>query len=115
MFEVLERFSSEDNLHKHYVKHVIKGKEFGKITEQEYEKLAEDLQNSDVDYKNILGYISDYNGNISYNKYDKNTGVFVAYYYVNSKPLTITCYIKTLRRYNEDKATNYIDEISKGK
>lgn len=116
MFEIFERFSSIENRHRHYIKHVIDGKEFGDITEEEYEKLAESLQSSPVDNKNIFGYISDYKGNTSYCKYEKSTGIFVVYYYSNNnEPLTITCYMKLWRKYQMDKAIEYFDEIPQGK
>ena len=114
MFEVTEKFTKEQNLINHYNKHVIRNKEFGDITQEEYEYLADDLQRKPVDYKNILGYIGEYKGNIAYCKYDKTTGIFVAYNYFGSEP-RITCFIRDWRTYNANKAIDYIDEIPKGK
>lgn len=115
MFESFERFTSEQNRHNHYIKHIVRGKELLDITEEEYELLANQLQTTPVNYKNVLGYISDYNGRESYCKYDKDTGLFVVYYYKDNTPLTVTAYIKSPRKYEADKAVEYIDEIPKGK
>lgn len=116
MFEITEKFTSEMNLDAHYNKHVKQRKEFGDITEKQYEQLAEDLQRAKIDNKTIFGYMSQTReGKIAYCKYDKNTGVFVVYTYRNDEPLTITCYTKTIREFNSDKAIEYFDEIPLGK
>lgn len=114
MFEITEKFTSEQNLDIHYKKHVIREDDFGDITKEQYELLADLTQSKPVDNKNILGYISEKDGRLAYCKYDKSTGIFVVYYYKNNKPLTITCYIKSWRKYNADKAIEYYDEIPKG-
>lgn len=115
MFETQEKFSSKENRHQHYIKHIKRNKEIQDISEEEYEQLADQLQRTPVNYKNILGYISDYGEKTSYCKYDKDTGLFVVYYYKGDEPLTVTAYIKTLRKYTSDKAVEYVDEIPKGK
>ena len=115
MFEITEKFTSEQNRNIHYNKHVKRNKEFGKITEQEYEELANQLQTSKIDNKNVFGYISETReGKTAYCKYDKETGIFVVYTYRNNTSYTITCYIKSWREYNADKAIEYHDEIPQG-
>lgn len=116
MFEITEEFTSEQNRKAHYNKHVKQRQEFGEITEQEYEQLAEQLQSSMIDNKNIFGYLSETReGRIAYCKYDKNTGIFVVYTYKNGIPYTITCYSKTWREFTGDKAIEYFNEIPKGR
>lgn len=116
MFEISEEFTSEQNLDIHYNKHVKRKGEFGDITKEQYEQLADDLQLSKIDNKNIFGYMSETKeGKTAYCKYDKNTGVFVVYTYRRGTPYTITCYIKSWREYNGDKAIEYYDEIPEGK
>lgn len=116
MFQVTEEFTSEKNRHTHYIKHVLHKKEFGDITEEEYEYLADELMKKPVNRKNILGYESlTREGKTAYCKYDKDTGIFVVYTYKGSTPYTITCYTKTWREYNGDKNIEYNDEIPSGK
>lgn len=116
-FVVEERFTSSNNLDAHYNKHVKKGKEFKDITKEQYELLAEELQKQKIDNKTIFGYMSETREKrTAYCKYDKSTGVFVVYTYSkDGKPLTITCYTKTWREYNGDKAIEYYNEIPEGK
>lgn len=115
-FEITEEFTSEENRQKHYNKHVLRNKEFGDISEEEYEILADELQRTPIDNKNILGYQSITRENrTAYCKYDKSTGIFVVYTYKNNVPYTITCYTKTIREYSSDKAIEYFDEIPPGK
>lgn len=116
MFEITEKFTGQQNLDAHYDKHIVRLKEFGDITKEQYEQLAEDLQTSPVNNKNILGYVSmTREGRTAYCKYDKDTGIFVVYTYRGTMPYTITCYTKTWREYTGDKAIEYYDEIPTGK
>lgn len=118
MFESIdERFTSDYNLDAHYKKHVIDKKEFGNITKEQYESLADDLQKRKVDNKEIFGYVSETREKrTAYCKYDKSTGIFVVYTYArDGEPLTITCYTKTWQEFTGDKAIEYYDEIPYGK
>lgn len=113
MFEISEEFTSKQNLDVHYSRH---GKEFGDITKEEYEQLADDLQRTPIDNKRIFGYMSIRdNREPVYNKYDKDTEIMVIYRYRNSKPETITCFIRPWRKFNALKYVEYYDEIPEGK
>lgn len=97
MFEITEKFNSINNLRRHYIKHVKAvntrtGVSLGDLTMREYEKLADDTQRMPVDNKRIFGYEIEKDGRKAYNKFDKQTNVFVAYYYNGNTPLTINCY-----------------------
>lgn len=96
LFEITEKFSSNDNLRRHYISHVkVKRRSelpFGKVSIREYETLADGLQRAPVDNTNIFGYEVEKEGKRSYNKFDKRSNLFVAYFYRGNEPLTITCY-----------------------
>ena len=110
----LEEFTSEHNRDAHFVKHK---KEFSKdVTVDDYEQLADKLQRTPVNNKDILGYMSQTRDNrTAYCKYDKNNELFVVYTYRKGVPYTITCYKKNWRDFNGDKAIEYFDEIPTGK
>lgn len=117
--EMDERYSSEENRHKHYEKHIVRGKEYD-VTEEQYEQDAEDLAKTPVDYKNIFGYMSknEDTGKISYCKWNKNTELFTAYFYKDGEPLTITSFRRDKRGYESEKWSDkfpYVDEIPSGK
>lgn len=113
MFEAFERFTGQQNLENHFKKH---GKEFGNITMDDYEQLADDLQRTPVDNKRIFGYMSERdNRGPVYNKYDKDTEIMVIYRYNGNEPETITCFIRPWRKFNELRYIEYYDEIPAGK
>lgn len=67
-----------------------------------------------VDNINIFGYEVEREGKRSYNKFDKRTNLFVAYFYSGNIPLTITCYrldYNTFKRRERYK----VSDIPKGK
>ena len=109
-----EEFTSDYNKEAHFIKH---RKEFPKEMDiDNYEKIADILQRSAVDNRNIHGYMSQTReGKTAYCKYDKNQELFVVYTYRKGIPYTITCYKKTWRDFNGDKAIEYFDEIPQGK
>ena len=113
--DINERFSSRQNLRKHYIQHVKQDGLFGNITIKEYEQLADNIQRSEVDNKRLFGYISNYDNNKSYSKYDIETGIYVSYFYKNGEPLTITCYIldRPSKYFNREKKYKVAD-IPKG-
>lgn len=113
--DISENFSSKYNLRKHYIQHVKHDGLFGRISMKEYEQLADDLQKSPVDNVNVFGYVSNYDGRISYSKYDINTGIYVSYFYKGSEPYIITCYIldKENKYFNREKKYK-IGNIPKG-
>ena len=118
MFEITEKFSSNNNLRRHYISHVKVTRRgelpFGDVTIKEYERLADDLQKAPVDNINIFGYEVEREGKRSYNKFDKRTNLFVAYFYSGNTPLTITCYrldYNTFKRRERYK----VGDIPKGK
>ena len=96
LFEITEKFNNYDNLRRHYISHVKVNHRnelpFGDVSIREYEKLADNLQRTPVDNINIFGYEVEKEGKRSYNKFDRRTNLFVAYFYRGSEPLTITCY-----------------------
>lgn len=118
MFEITEKFSSNDNLRRHYVSHVKlthKGElPFGDISLKEYEKLADVLQKTPVDNVNIFGYEVEKDGKRSYNKFDKRTNLFVAYFYHGDTPLTITCYRLDFDKFMR-RGEHKVGDIPKGK
>ena len=112
-----EEFTSPQNRHKHWDKHINNRKEYD-MTEEEYEQVAEDLMNTPCDYKKIFGYkvIDHETGLPAYVKYDKDNEFFTAY---NEKGKTITAFRRSWRVYNSkmytDERFEYIDEILRGK
>lgn len=109
-----EEFTSEYNRDAHFVKHK---KQFSReLTAADYEILADKLQRTPVNNKDILGYMSlTREGRTAYCKYDKNQELFVVYTYRKGTPYTITCYKKNWRDFSGDKAIEYFDEIPVGK
>ena len=69
------------------------------------------LQQTKIDYRNILGYIAKKNDKLIYVKYNKETGEYIEYSMNNSEPVIITYCIKTMKEYNGDKAIFYYDEL----
>lgn len=110
----LEEFTSDYNREAHFLKH--KNEFVKELTAAEYEDLADALQRTPVNNKNILGYMSlTEDGRTAYCKYDKDKELFVVYTYRKGTPFTITCYKKNWRDFNGDKAIEYFDEIPNGK
>lgn len=118
LFEITEKFSSNDNLRRHYVGHVKvthRGElPFGNVSLKEYEKLADILQKTPVDNINIFGYEVEKDGKRSYNKFDKRTNLFVAYFYRGNTPLTITCYRLDFDKFMR-RGENKVGDIPEGK
>lgn len=120
LFEITEKFNSINNLRRHYIKHVKNAKNrreipFGNISMKEYENIADELQNKEVDNINIFGYEVEKEGRKAYNKYDKNSQVFVAYYYEGNTPLTINCYKMNFDKFQRREKQNKIGDIPKGR
>lgn len=67
-----------------------------------------------VDNKRIFGYEIEKDGRRAYNKFDKQTNVFVAYYYNGNTPLTINCYGMHFDQFMR-RERNKIGDIPKGK
>ena len=109
-----EEFTSQYNLENHYDKHVVKRKEYD-VTPEEYEAIADKLQRTPIDNKNIFGYISEVDGKEAYVKWNKATEDFVVYTYKNNIPYTISLYKKTYREYNSEMWDSYVGEIPTGK
>lgn len=117
MFEITEKFTSFDNLRRHYIRHV-KTKHKGElpfdggITLNQYDKLATTLAKQPVDNVKTFGYVVERDGRKAYNKYDKDTGIFVAYYMNDSKqPIVITCYRLDFNTFNNREKENSIGTI----
>lgn len=113
-FELEEKFLSPAVRAKKYQKHVVNQKEFGKhVTEDDYEKAADNLANSKVDYKTILGYkASDDKGQEAFIKYNTKTEEYVVYHRAPSgEPLIVSFYHRPLREFTGKKALEYIDEL----
>ena len=112
-----EKFTSEDNKQKHYIKHVISRKEYDakNVSDSDYETIADVLQNAPVDNKKIFGYVSNYNNNnYTYVKYNKETNDYVVYTYKNSIPYTISLFKRSWRYYNKRKELEYYADIKDG-
>ena len=113
-FDIEERFLSPNMREKKYQKHVVNQKECGKhVTEDDYEKAADNLANSKVDYKTILGYkASDDKGQEAFIKYNTKTEEYVVYHRSPSgEPLIVSFYHRPLREFTGKKALEYIDEL----
>lgn len=113
-FDIEERFLSPNMRSKKYQKHVVSQKEFGKhMTEEGYEQAADNLANSKVDYKTILGYkASDDKGQEAFIKYNTKTEEYVVYHRSPSgEPLIVSFYHRPLREFTGKKALEYIDEL----
>lgn len=113
-FELEEKFLSPAVRAKKYQKHVIDQKSFGKhMTEENYEKAADDLANSKVDYKTVLGYKAcDDKGQEAFIKYNTKTEEYVVYHRAPSgEPLIVSFYHRPLREFTGKKALEYIDEL----
>lgn len=124
--EMDEVFTSPKNRADHYQKHVVQRKEFDHISEDEYEKRADELAATPLNYKNILGYVSRENddqgkqtGRISYVKYNKDTEEYVVYRYGTSGTIYIVSfYHRPFRQFEGEKFGGkfpYWDEIPQGK
>ena len=114
-----EDFTSPQNRHIHYTKHVKDAREYN-MTEEEYEKAAEELAYTPCDYKRIYGYVAkDNQGRIGYVKYDKETELFTVYIWKGNKPFTVTAFRRSWRDFYgkmySDETYAYVDEIPKGK
>lgn len=131
-FSLDEKFISEYSLESHYEKHVIndnndksrpKDLKFGNITKEQYDKIADTLARTPVDYSTILGYVQqkkDASKKLGYVKYNKKDNTLVAYIYdKDDNPIVITCFKRSFRDYESlkymTKDWEYIDEIPKGK
>jgi len=113
-----EKFSSDLSREEHHKKHVVKERQFPKISPDEYEHIGDTLAKTPVDHKKILGYEttpSEKDQRTRYAKYNVETGDFVVYGWRNAEPILITVHRKTLREYNTDKAVKYMGEIPEGK
>jgi hypothetical protein len=107
-----EEFTSPANLSAHYIKHVIKGKQYN-CSPEEYERIADDLSRTPIDNKTIFGYQSiTREGRVANCKYNKATGDFVVYRIRKGVPQTITLYRKKWGTFTGDRAIEYYDEIS---
>ena len=114
-----EEFTSPQNRQAHYTKHIKDAKEYN-MSEEEYEKAAEELAKTPCDYKRIYGYIAeDSQGRRTYVKYDKDTELFTTYTYRGNTPYTITAFRRSWRDFYgkmySDENYPYVDEIPKGK
>ena len=108
---VKEEFTSPHNRAVHYKKHVLQNNEFD-MSEEEYEKESEALAKTPVNHKTILGYISETReGKHAYCKYNKLTGLFTVYTYIDGEPKTITAYRKNWQEFTGDMGIEYFDEI----
>ena len=113
-FEVEERFLSPNMRRQKYQKHVINQKEFGKhMTEDEYEEAADNLANSKIDYRTILGYKAvDNKGQEAFIKYNTQTEEYVVYHRSpKGEPLIVSFYHRPLREFTGKKALEYVDEL----
>ena len=113
-FDIEERFLSPSMRKQKYDKHVVTQKEFGKhMTEEEYEKAADALANSKVDYKTILGYVAvDNKGQEAFIKYNTKTEEYVVYHRSPAgEPLIVSFYHRPLREFTGKKALEYVDEL----
>lgn len=113
-FELEEKFLSPAVRAKKYQKHVIDQKSFGKhMTEEDYEKAADNLANSKVDYKTVLGYKAcDDKGQEAFIKYNTKTEEYVVYHRaLSGEPLIVSFYHRPLREFTGKKALEYIDEL----
>lgn len=113
-FDIEERFLSPSMRKQKYNKHVVTQKEFGKhMTEEEYEKAADALANSKIDYKTILGYVAvDSKGQEAFIKYNTKTEEYVVYHRSpTGEPLIVSFYHRPLREFTGKKALEYVDEL----
>lgn len=96
MASTSEKFNTKRNLNYHYDRHVKRTcpgeMPMDDMTKREYEQLADYTQRLPVDNSRVFGYEVERDGRKSYNKYDRHTGIFVAYFYRGNTPLTISCY-----------------------
>lgn len=115
-----EEFTSEENLKRHYDKHIKQNKEYN-WTKEEYDKYSDILSKTPCDYKKIFGYAERdrRSGDECYVKYDKELELFITYVINKTRgPLVITAYRKTWREFQSDmygdEIYEYIGEIPKG-
>ena len=81
------------------------------VSKEEIERNANELISKPVDYKDILGFISeDSVGRKVYNKFDRLSNIYVRYIYDNKKPKIVTSKISSIRDFNGEKAVNYFSE-----
>lgn len=114
-YDVEEKFTNQNNLDKHYRKHIEKEKEYD-WTKEEYDKYSEILMKTPVNHRNIDGYVMETEEGNRYCKYDKDTELFVIYRYNgNNEPEAITAFKRPWRKYQGNKLIDYIDEIPEGK
>lgn len=110
-----EKFSTEYSKNSHYNQHVLNQKQYRKIDSDEYERIADELAVTPVDYKTIFGYETtapDGDTRKRFAKYNSETGDFVVYGLdSNGTPVIISLHKKTMREYNIDKAIKYLGEI----
>lgn len=116
--EFYEEFTSPQNRHTHYTKHIVDRKEYD-MSEEEYEKYSEDLMNTPCDYKNIFGYIciDKVTNKKGYVKYNKEKEFMTVY---NDAGKTVTSFRRPYRdfigkMYDANERYEYIDEIPRGK
>lgn len=81
-YKMEEEFTSPENRTQHYNKHIVKGKEY-KVSEDEYEEMADTLALTPVNHKNIHGYIAKRDGRQPVHiKWDSNNQLFIVYFWV---------------------------------
>lgn len=69
-------FASQRHLEQHYDKHVVRGREFGSITREEYEARAVRLRDAAADGKVVHEHVRENGDRV---KFDKSTGEFGVY------------------------------------
>lgn len=109
-----EKFNTRQDLLRHYKKH---SEDFKSDLVNCYEQIADSTARKEVDDNNVFGFVSGYNDKlVSYAKYDKETNVFVAYYYRDggSEPIIMTCYKMSFDKFNRRMNRDKIDDIPQG-
>lgn len=117
--ELEERFTSALNKKSHFYKHFSK-KHITPEEIDEYERQADELASTPVDYQNILGFEVDHSrfpdeadSGRKFVKYNKQTGLFVVYAGINlaGEPIIISAYHMSWREFTGKRAVNYLGEI----
>jgi hypothetical protein len=123
VFKLLdEKFISDNGKNVHYVKHVVNRLEYGdpsKISPDDYERIAEELQNSPIDNVNIFGYIKrdptkPSGMQLSSVKYNKATGDYVSYAPINGEQRTITLFKRDWDRFKKLRVKEYYADLPDG-
>ena len=107
-------YGTKQEMHDH-LKHRDENPAYQNMPDKDFSKLGDYLYTLPVDNQDIFGYQTKKNGKIRYCKWDRRTKIFICYEYRKGKPVTVSHYMKSQKKYEAQAAHQKKGEIPKGK